>query len=164
MTCATGRGNIQKWRFEQQGLETPSRRGTAHDKFGASPEVVVGRVAVSAQFQHVPACFGSCAMRRQPPRARTVKVVEVDLVALRLIVVSGGPLEHERRISKAWPALHAHRARLTSNCLSLGTWWERWLRHVSPVLAFRFWDWHNEEQSDCDRQSRDPQSHGPSQT
>lgn len=44
-----------------------------------------------------------------------------------LSVVTGGPLEHERRISKAWSALHAHRARPTAKCLSL------WTGHIKLV-------------------------------
>lgn len=56
-------------------------------------------------------------------------------------LVIGDPLEYERRISTDWSALHARGARLTPKCLSIGAWWERWLRRISPVLAFGSWRW-----------------------
>lgn len=64
-----------------------------------------------------------------------------DLTLLGLSAVTGGPLECERRISRAWAAFDAQRARLTSKSPSMGARWERWLRHVSPVLALGSWGW-----------------------
>lgn len=57
--------------------------------------------------------------------AGRVLQAEEDLIVLGLRMVVGGPLEYERRISKAWFAFHTQGARLTSKCLSLGAKKER---------------------------------------
>lgn len=62
-----------------------------------------------------------------------------DLFVLGLSVVAGGTPEFDCRIGKVCSGFHAHRARLTSKSLSLGTRCERWLGHISPALAFRSW-------------------------
>lgn len=88
-----------------------------------------------------------------------------DLIVLSLCVVTGGPPGYERRISKAWSALHAQTVRITSECLSLGARWGRWLRHVSLVLAFGHWGWllerHDQEPSGREGQPCDPARHVP---
>lgn len=92
---------------------------------------------------------------------------EGDLIVFGLSVVTGGPLEFARRIANARSAFHAQRARLTSKYLSFETRRERWLRHVSPVLAFGSggWLWNAAtKNTGGDRQSHDPRCHGPSPT
>lgn len=66
--------------------------------------------------------------------AGRVLKAEGDLMVIGLSVVRGGPLEYERRIAKAWPAFYAQGGRLTSKRLPVGTWWERWFRHVSRLF------------------------------
>lgn len=60
-----------------------------------------------------------------------------DVVVRGLTEVTGGPLEYERRISKAWSAFHAQGARFTSKRLSWG--------HDGNVgLAMPLLSWHLE--------------------
>lgn len=67
--------------------------------------------------------------------------VEDDITVLGLHVVAGVPQSFEPRICNAESALYPHRACIISRCQSMGTRWERWLRHVSPMLAFGSWVW-----------------------
>lgn len=61
-----------------------------------------------------------------------------DLMVLGLSVVTAGPPWFERRIAKVWLAFYTRGVRLTPNSkyLSFGANLERWLRLVSPALAF----------------------------
>lgn len=60
---------------------------------------------------------------------------EDDLTFLGVSAITGGAPEIDSRISKAWKAFHAVRRTLVCRSLPLTLRWERWKRHVAPVLG-----------------------------